>query len=288
MDFRGWDVHVETVGNQGDDGRAAPALLLHGFASGSFTWGPVVDAGLFGDRPARAFDRFGFGRSARPVAGSWPDGSANPYSLAGAVELTLAVLDDAGWTTPAVLVGHSAGALVALATALEAPARVRGLVLIAPAILRGGPPAGVAALFGLPGARSWAPALLRGGRALVGRAVASAWHDRAALAASGLGAAYAGSTKAPRWAEGLVELTLATSPTDARAVTGRLGDVAVPALVVAGAHDRLVSSPSSEAVAERLPEAELVVVGGCGHVPHEERPAEVVAAVRPFLLGLDA
>ena len=288
MEHRGWDVHVESVGGDGDGGDPSPAALLHGFGSGSFTWEPVVAAGLVADRPAVAFDRFGFGRTARPPVGSWPDGTVNPYSLAGAVELTLAVLDDAGWGVgdPVVLVGHSAGALVALATALAAPPRVAGLVLIAPAVVGGGPPPGVGMAFRLPMVRRWAPTMLRAGRPFLGRAVASAWHDRSALASSGLGAQYASSSAQPGWAEGLVELTLATSPDDAGAVVKRLEQVSVPVLVVAGEHDRLVSATASSTVAERVPDGRLVVVPSCGHVPHEEAPAAVVDAVRPFLLSL--
>lgn len=266
-----------------------PVLLLHGFGSGSFTWGPVVRAGLVDDRPAVAFDRFGFGRSARPVPGSWAgDGDGvNPYSLAGAVALTEAVLDDAGWTSPAVLVGHSAGALVALATALAAPGRVAALVLVAPAVVGGGPPPGVRAAFGLPLVRRWAPPLLRAGRPFLDRSVATAWHDRSALAASGLLGDYADSSSAPGWAEGLVELTLATSAADAGSVVARLAEVDVPVLVVAGAHDRLVPASAVAAVADGVQEGRFVVIPGCGHVPHEERPTEVVAAVRPFLFELD-
>lgn len=286
MDHRGRHVHVESVG-----GGAAvpPVVLLHGFGSGCFTWGSVVEAGMVADRPALAFDRFGFGRSARPTPGSWSSdaGAVNPYSLAGAVELTSAVIDRAGWSSPAVLVGHSAGALVALASALTSPDRVRGLVLLAPAVVGGGgPPAAVAAAFRLPGVRRWAPAVLRAERPFVGRAVGSAWHDRSSLASSGLAESYAASTSAARWAEGLVELTLASSVDDTRAVEARLGEVGVPVLVVAGRHDRLVSAASTAEIAERVPEGRLVVLPASGHVPHEESPAAVVEVVRPFLLEL--
>ena len=283
MDHRGWAVHVDSVGSGAG---APPVALLHGFGSGSFTWGPVVAAGLVADRPAIAFDRFGFGRTARPPAQSWPDGASNPYSLAGAVELTAAVLDDAGWSSPAVLVGHSAGALVAVATALAHPDRVRALVLLAPAIIGGGPPLAVAAAFRLPMARRWAPTLLRTGRPFLERAVASAWHDRSKLAASGLGREYASTTTQADWAEGLVELTLATSAADAASVADRLGELLMPVLVVTGEHDRLVSAAATAAVADRVADGRLVVLPDCGHVPHEEAPAAVVDAVRPFLVSL--
>lgn len=277
-------LHVERFGAGPGAGPRAPLVLLHGFGSGSFTWGPALDAGLGADREAVAFDRFGFGRSPRPPAGSW-DG-VNPYSLAGAVRSTAAVIADTGWPD-VVLVGHSAGALVALAYALEHPGAVRGLVLLAPAVIDAGPPAAVAAAFRLPLARRWGPALLRAGRPLVGRSVASTWHDAAALERSGMAAAYAASTDEDGWAEGLVELTLATAPTDAAAVVARLGEVTVPTIVVVGADDRVVRAAASRRLVEDLGDAHLVVVPSCGHVPHEERPLEVVEAVAPFLASVD-
>lgn len=36
-------------------------------------------------------------------------------------------------------------------------------------------------------------------------------------------------------------------------------------------------------VAELIPDATLVTVEGAGHVVHQNRPAEFLAAVRPFL-----
>ncbi len=275
------DVHVESVG-QG--GTGLPALLLHGFGSGSFTWGPAVAAGMVEGRAAVAFDRYGFGATARPPAGSWEVDGTNPYSLEGAVTLTGSVLEAEGWPT-AVLVGHSAGALVALAYALDHPERIAGLVLVAPVVR--GPPAGVTALFGLPGSRRWGPLLLRAGRPMVGRGVAMAWHDRSRLASTGLAGAYAASTSAAGWAEGLVELTAASSSEAAASVVRRLGALRPPVLVITGDHDRIVSASATSTLVSAIRDVRTVVVPACGHVPHEERPEVVVAEVRPFLAALD-
>ena len=276
-------MHVEHVG--GGTG-APPVGLLHGFGSGSFTWRPLVAAGLVDDRPAIAFDRFGFGRTERPQPGSWAATEPNPYSLEGAVHLTIDILEQTT-SPPAVLIGHSAGALVAAATAQARPDLIRALVLIAPAVVGGGPPPGVAAAFRLPGVRAWAPAMLRAGRPFLGRAIATAWHDGSALASSGIKDDYVRSTSEQRWAEGLVELTLATSPADAARVVERLGEVSVPVLVVAGEHDRLIDAAAATTVADKVADGRLVVIPNAGHVPHEEAPAAVVDAVRPFLLSLD-
>jgi pimeloyl-ACP methyl ester carboxylesterase len=273
-------VHVERFEGNGE---RTPVVLLHGFGSGSFTWGPAIAAGLLDGRPGLAFDRFGFGRSERPAPGDGKAGEANPYTVAGAAQLTEALIDKS-----AVLVGHSAGALVALATALRAPAKVRGLVLIAPAVLgTGGPPPPIDLLFRVPLARRWAPPFLRAGRPLLGRSVATAWHDPGRLHASGLAAAYAAAAREPGWAEGLVELTLAADRAEAHAVVDRLADVHQPVLVIEGAHDRLVSKGDIGELTKRLAHATTIVVPDSGHVPHEEQPEAVVRAVTPFLEMID-
>ena len=61
----------------------------------------------------------------------------------------------------------------------------------------------------------------------------------------------------------------------------------MPTLVVAGAHDRIVRTEATERVASSIADGRLVVIPGCGHVPHEEAPEAVVEAVRPFLVSLD-
>jgi pimeloyl-ACP methyl ester carboxylesterase len=54
---------------------------------------------------------------------------------------------------------------------------------------------------------------------------------------------------------------------------------AVPGLVLAGDKDLLTPSAHSAEIAERLPDAELVVVEGAGHLVILERPALVNAAL---------
>jgi pimeloyl-ACP methyl ester carboxylesterase len=62
-----------------------------------------------------------------------------------------------------------------------------------------------------------------------------------------------------------------------------LGELALPALVVAGTADPIVPVASVRAVADAIPGASFVVVEGAGHVPTVERRPEVAAAVRALL-----
>lgn len=54
-------------------------------------------------------------------------------------------------------------------------------------------------------------------------------------------------------------------------------------LVITGDDDRIVPTAQSVRLAEELPNAELVVVPACGHVPHEECPQAVIDAITAFL-----
>jgi pimeloyl-ACP methyl ester carboxylesterase len=56
-----------------------------------------------------------------------------------------------------------------------------------------------------------------------------------------------------------------------------------PTLVIHGTDDPLVPVQNGKLLAERIPGARLLLLPGCGHVPHFERPTECTKAVLDFL-----
>jgi len=62
----------------------------------------------------------------------------------------------------------------------------------------------------------------------------------------------------------------------------------VPVLLVWGAHDRLVPADYAAAWQKLVPDAKLVVIPDCGHLPHVEQPQAYAAAIRGFLQGTRA
>jgi pimeloyl-ACP methyl ester carboxylesterase len=103
-------------------GAGPPVVLVHG----NMVWHRDFEASGLLDRLARnhrviAFDRPGFGHSTRPRDRLW-----TPTAQADLLHRALAML---GVRRP-VVVGHSMGAMVAMAMALDHPADVRKLVLI--------------------------------------------------------------------------------------------------------------------------------------------------------------
>ncbi|SDD33648.1 alpha/beta fold hydrolase [Auraticoccus monumenti] len=66
-------------------------------------------------------------------------------------------------------------------------------------------------------------------------------------------------------------------------LTGRLGEIRCPTLVVVGRHDWRTPVPASQAIADGIPGAELVVFEHSGHSPQLEEPEEFQRVVRDFL-----
>ncbi|MGQ4427962.1 alpha/beta fold hydrolase, partial [Streptomyces violaceoruber] len=62
--------------------------------------------------------------------------------------------------------------------------------------------------------------------------------------------------------------------------------VDVPALVVWGESDRIVTPVYGRAVARAIPGARFVEVPEAGHLPHLEAPDATWAAMEPFLAKL--
>jgi 3-oxoadipate enol-lactonase len=63
----------------------------------------------------------------------------------------------------------------------------------------------------------------------------------------------------------------------------QLAAVAVPVLVLVGEQDEATPPPMSRELAAGLPDARLVVLPGCAHVPQLQAPELFMTAIRPFI-----
>jgi pimeloyl-ACP methyl ester carboxylesterase len=217
---------------------AGPALvLLHGdgLDDAQLSWAPLWPA-LAGHARLLAPDLPGYGASAL--------GDTAP-TLEGYRAWLLAFLDAAGLQT-AVLAGLSLGGGIALRTALDAPARVAGLVLLAP--------------YGI------SPRLPGGTIGYL------AGQIRALLTRPGAGAAWqAFRHHEARWAGPRKHLT------------GELGAIGCPVLLLSGDHDRLVLPADVRAAATRIPHARFTPVAGAGHRLPRDAPGQVAGQLIAFL-----
>jgi proline iminopeptidase len=69
-------------------------------------------------------------------------------------------------------------------------------------------------------------------------------------------------------------------------VTGRLGEVRVPTLFVAGEHDE-ASPPTARYYQSLIPGAEVAIIPGAAHLTMQDAPDREVEAVREFLARVD-
>jgi len=110
------EIFNRKVGRRG----RTPVLIVHGLSFFSYDWVPVVEQ-IAQDREVAAIDMRGFGESTRSPQRN--------YKLDTMSSDVIAVLDALGWDK-AVLMGHSFGGRVALATAGWRPERAAGLVCV--------------------------------------------------------------------------------------------------------------------------------------------------------------
>jgi pimeloyl-ACP methyl ester carboxylesterase len=264
-------------------GEGPVVLLVHGQPGAGRDW-VALGRLLAKDHRVLAPDRPGWGSDPRPAVG-----------LAANADALEQLLVAAGVQGQVTVVGHSLGGGVALEIALRHEGRVGALVLVgsvgvSEALSR------LDRLLALPVVGS---AILRAGVATLRRGLITAarysgrhpggWlADKLALLAT-LQAAI-GSDSRPTVGRSrrsfLVEqrALLAETP----GLEGALGRIRVPTVVVTGTSDRIVPVAAAQALAGRIPGAELVLIAG-GHLLPFHQPemlAEIVRRYAAFASGV--
>jgi pimeloyl-ACP methyl ester carboxylesterase len=255
-------VHVEQAGT----GEAV--VLLHGFGASSYSWRKVMPA-LSAAHRVVAIDLNGFGYTERPKARA-------RYTREAQAKLVLDTLDALG-IARAHVIGHSYGGGLTLYLAQTHPERFRTMVLVdssAPTYAND--------------RRSRAAAF----RPLTGLFVRTLALRRSAVRKGLLHSVYDHRLVTPELVEAYYDRLVIEGAADAfygltaPAPAGepvRLETIAVPALVVWGAHDELIAPEVGRRAAARLPHAEFVLFTNSGHLPMEEEPEAFLRAVLPFL-----
>ena len=226
-----------------------------------------------------AFDRPAFGLTERPMRDSedWP--GFNPYTYDAQPRLTVGLMDALG-VESAILVGNSAGGTVSVLTALAYPERVDALILVDTAVyVGGGSPSFLRPLLSTPQMRHLGPLIARRIRDWGLDFGRSAWHDPDKIPAE-FWEGYQKPLRAENWDRALWELTSASERPD---LAARLDALTLPVLVITGDDDRIVPTEQSIRLAGDLPNADLVVLEACGHVPQEECPKPWLEAVTRFI-----
>jgi pimeloyl-ACP methyl ester carboxylesterase len=252
-------------------GQGEPVVLLHGNATMAqdFDLSGVLDI-TAGRYRVIAFDRPGYGHSARPGDRIW-----TPEAQARLLHQALRQL---GVERP-IVVGHSWGTLVALAFGLNYPEDVKSLVLLSgyyfPTLRLDVPVLATPAipLLGTLMRHTISP--------LLGRMM---W-PRMAKKIFGPAPVPLRFARFPEWMS-LRPSQLRASAAEAALMVPaaawlrrRYRELRTPAVILAGAGDKVVSSKQSTRLHEALRRSELTVVPVTGHMIHYLWPRKILAAI---------
>lgn len=278
-------------------GRKAPApvtvVFSHGYCLGQDSW-HFQRAALRGLVRAVYWDQRSHGRSGRGRAQA--DGV--PVGIDQLGRDLRAVIDAAAPEGPLVLVGHSMGGMTMMALADQYPALIRDRVAAVALVGTSGGKLGEVS-FGLPVAgvnavRRVLPGVLKA----LGSQTELVEKGRRATADlfAGLIKRYSFGSRdvdpaVARFAERLIESTPidvvaefypAFTEHDKSGALPAFRDV--PVLILAGDKDLVTPSSHSEAIADVLPDAELVIVPDAGHLVMLEHPETVTDRLADLLV----
>jgi proline iminopeptidase len=263
-------------------GSGPPVLLMpypHGFTDGSMAGGALADLLVESGFRVLSFD----------PPGAWRSTRRPRLTLGEMIGCALETLTERQAERPVPLVGHSMGALCALAFALRRPDRVERLVLA------GTPPGGPVAIMlsrGLPFTwPPWRPDFWRfawwGSRLAQGRG-SLAMHKKMyhlLKRASFVDQSLVGGPEilsgdelrpAPvrdRWPRAIRDVRLLPAASRLR----------VPTLLLVGRHDPQTPVRVSKAFHRRIPGSRLVIFERSGHDPFLEEPVRFIEEVARFL-----
>ena len=273
--LRGVDINYESHRLDRD---ATALVLIHGFGASLRTWDRVSPA-LGAHRPWLAVDLKGFGLSGHPRDGK--------YSLDENAELVVALINHVGLGR-VVLIGHSYGGAVTIATAIKlrdrGGVRTDGLVLIDAASYEQRLPFFVEVLrhritrflSGMTSVERSTRTVLRAlfvDKSLIDDAMV----ERYAFPRRIAGSDYASTQTAQQ-----------ILPQSFEAVTTAIRSIDVPTLIIWGDRDNAVPVAFADRLHHDIAGSRKHIVRGVGHMPHEERPEEVLRVMEAFFAELPA
>jgi pimeloyl-ACP methyl ester carboxylesterase len=257
LNVNGTEIFAASGGREFDP--ALPAIvLLHGAGFDHTSWALHT----------RWFAHHGFAVLAPDLPGHGRSSGKPLPTIADMADWTAALIEAAG-ATPARLVGHSMGSLIALETAARHPAKVSHLSLI-----------------GTAATMTVGPDLLRAAEANERAAI-----DMVSIWGLGFQAELGGSLAPGLWmhsgAQRVLEQcrpgVLYNDLAACNAYQGALAAAAtitVPATLILGERDMMTPAKAGKTLAAAIPNAKTIVLPGAGHMMMAERPDELLAALR--------
>ena len=237
----GTRIHYEVTGKSG----ATPVLMIQGLGASKNAWNlqRIAMATRF---RIISFDNRGAGRSDKPT---------ESFTLEQMADDALAVLDAAGIDT-AHVVGASMGGVISQIVAVKYPHRIRSLTLVCTAC-RNHP-------WRQELLQSWAKTAADKGMIEVGKEAAQWVMSPRSFRRLVPAFTWMGPLAALRPRHSFVSQIDAILNTREDLVD-QLSTITAPTMVIVGNQDILTPRGDSEEIAERIPNAELVVISGAAH-----------------------
>ena len=234
-------IHYEVTGKPG----ATPVLMIQGLGASKNAWNlqRIAMATRF---RIISFDNRGAGRSDKPT---------EPFTLEQMADDAIAVLDAAGIET-AHVVGASMGGVISQIVAVKFPHRVRSLTLVCTAC-RNHP-------WRQELLQAWAKTAADKGMIEVGKEAAQWVMSPRSFRRLVPAFTWMGPLAALRPRHSFVSQIDAILNTREDLVD-QLSTISAPTMVIVGNQDILTPRGDSEEIAERIPNAELVIISGAAH-----------------------
>lgn len=257
-------------------GEGSPILLIHGFGANLYTYHDLV-LPLSREHQLFLLDLKGFGKSPKPAG--------QKYSVEDQVSLVIQFILQND-LTDLTIVGHSYGGGVALVTALrlieESPHRLRSLILIDSAAYPQEFPTFIRVLR-TPVLGPLGLSLLSSKR--MARSILNlAFYDETRISEETI-EKYAAPLDLPGSHNALIETAKQIVPPNIKEINARYKNIHVPVLILWGREDKIIPLKYGERLHEDLVNSKLVIFEKTGHIPHEEKPEEVIKSISDFLLN---
>jgi pimeloyl-ACP methyl ester carboxylesterase len=262
-----------------EKGQGRPLLLLHGFATSSYTWHAIIPE-LAKTHRVIAIDLRGFGASDKPLD--------DRYSIQDQTEAVSAFIEQEN-LRDLTIIGHSYGGGITLALALQAEQerqpRIRNIVLVDSIAYRQPIPI-FFKLLQIPMLGDVSMTLVPP-EVQASQGLRLAYYDRNKITAQDV-AEYANTLYSSAAKHALTKTVEKIIPDNIDEIAARYKTIKMPALILWCEQDRVVPVALGLRLHEDIRSAELTIFTHCGHMPQEEKPQDTAEAIQAFLKRNDS